>query len=172
MGKPASLQENQLRCPAPRKNCTKLGLKILYTNIRSINNKISELKLYVVNSKPDIIAITESWTHETIPNSYLSIPNYYIASRKDRKDTANGRGGGILVYVRDGLLSSEIYLNSTFNQFTNISIEIDMQKFLNFCVIYRSPNSTSENNHELLTLLKMLKNPVVVVGDFNYPNIN
>ena len=36
------------------------GLKIICTNARSIVNKIQELKLLAQNSKPDIIAVTES----------------------------------------------------------------------------------------------------------------
>ena len=68
------------------------GLSILYTNARSIVNKIQELKLIAHNSQPHIIAITESWTHPNIANSYLHIPNYYIAARHDRNDTQNGRG--------------------------------------------------------------------------------
>ena len=58
------------------------GLKIIYA--RSLVNKIQELKLLSQNSKPDIIAVTESWTHQAMPNSYLNIPNYYIANRQDR----------------------------------------------------------------------------------------
>ena len=29
-------------------------------------NKIDELELYIVEEKPDLICITESWTNETI----------------------------------------------------------------------------------------------------------
>ena len=78
----------------------KHGLRILYTNARSIVNKIQELKLHVLDTNPDMITITETWTHSAISNDYLSIPDYYIAARHDRTDTLNGRGGGILIYVK------------------------------------------------------------------------
>ena len=61
----------------------KHGLRILYTNARSIVNKIQELKLHVLDTNPDMITITETWTHSAISNDYLSIPDYYIAARHE-----------------------------------------------------------------------------------------
>ena len=90
------------------------GLKIVYTNARSVVNKINELKLYVLDTDPDVIAITETWTHCNISNQYLNIPNYYIASRHDRKDTLNGRGGGLLIYVKSKWKSCEVIATNDF----------------------------------------------------------
>ena len=144
------------------------GLKIIYTNARSIVNKIQELKLLAQNSKPDI---TESWTHQAIPNSYLNLPNYYIASRKDRNDTINGRGGGILIYVNEDIKTVETTCQSAFNQYARIQIPISPINSLSFVVVYRSPNS-SANNQLLISFLQTVKNPAIVVGDFNYPAAN
>ena len=142
----------------------------MYSNARSIVNKVQELKLYVEDTKPDIIAITESWTHCNIPNSYLNIPNYYIAARHDRKDTLKGRGGGILIYVKDCLKSYETTNQCGFNQYASIEIVFSKNKSLSLYVIYRSPNSTRDNNEQLIDLLRTVKNPAIVVGDFNYPS--
>ena len=59
--------------------------------------KMNELKVLVAEMKPDIVIITETWTHPDIHNDYLVIDGYEITARSDRKDTAAGRGGGILV---------------------------------------------------------------------------
>ena len=142
----------------------------MYANARSIVNKIQELKLYVEVTNPDIIAITESWTHCTIPNSYLNIPNYYIAARHDRKDTLNGRGGGILIYVKDCVKSYETTNHCDFNQYASIEIIFSKNNSLSQYVVYRSPNSTRDNNEQLIDVLRTVKNPAVVVGDFNYPS--
>ena len=91
----------------------KQGLRILYTNARSIVNKVQELKLYVLNVDPDVIIITETWTHSAISNDFLNIPNYYITARHDRSDTLNGRGGGILIYGMPFLLPSNNLQQST-----------------------------------------------------------
>ena len=87
---------------------TQKKLKILSTNARSINSKLQELKATAVDLKPDIIAITETWTNTDICNSFLNIPGYKIVIRKDRGDTTNGRGGGILIYARSTLICQEI----------------------------------------------------------------
>ena len=144
----------------------------MYTNARSLVNKIDELKIYAALNQPDIIAITESWTNDSISNHYLSLPNYAIISRHDRNDTINGRGGGILVYVKDSLKAVESTEQCSFNQFASIQISPPGGNTLSLFVIYRSPNSNSVNNDCLLDVLKLAKNPSIVVGDFNYPNIN
>ena len=148
------------------------GLSILYTNARSIVNKIQELKLLAHNSQPHIIAITESWTHPNIANSYLHIPNYYIAARHDRNDTQNGRGGGILIYVHDQLKSVETTSQSPFNQYASLQIPLTQKDSLSIYVFYRSPNSTSSNNQLMLDVLQAIKSPAIIVGDFNYPSAN
>ena len=96
--------------PAAPSQTPQTGLRILYTNARSLVNKVTELKLYVLDTNPDVIAITETWTHSSISDNYLSIPNYYIAAHHDRKDTQNGRGGGILIYVKKQWKSCETKL--------------------------------------------------------------
>ena len=98
------------------------GLRILYTNARSIVNKVQELKLYVLNVDPDVIIITETWTHSAISNDFLNIPNYYIIARHDRSDTLNGRGGGILIYVKSKWKSCETTTQCDFNQHASVKI--------------------------------------------------
>ena len=73
-------------------------IQILYTNAQSICNKMDELKAHIVDLSPDIIMITESWTHSGITNAFLTIDGYTIVERHDRQDTTDGRGGGLLVY--------------------------------------------------------------------------
>jgi hypothetical protein len=49
--------------------------------------------------------LTETWCNTAIDNAALAIENYKIVTelRKDRCDTANGVGGGLLVYSRESL---------------------------------------------------------------------
>ena len=78
-------------------------LQFLYTNAQSLVNKIDEMRVIVAITNPDILIITETWTNESVSNEYLSISGYDVIERKDRNDTANGRGGGILVYAKKSL---------------------------------------------------------------------
>ena len=143
----------------------------MYTNARSIVNKIDELKSFVHTTDPDIVCITEAWTNSSISNHYLNIPGFQLVSRLDRNDTQNGRGGGILIYVKDYLKANETPITCQFNQYAGIEI-ITNSGTLNLFVVYRSPNSTHENNEKLLALLQEIKNPAIILGDFNYPGID
>ncbi len=95
-------------------------MKILYTNAQSIGNKLGELTVLTTDLQPDFILLTESWTNISINDASLYIPGYNLESdlRKDREDTGNGIGGGLLVYVKEGrkILPDDSYNNIRFNQ--------------------------------------------------------
>ena len=75
-------------------------LKIMYTNAQSILGKLQELSAYAADEGPDFILLTESWCNPSINNTDLSIPGYQLENelRRDRSDTLNGLGGGLIVY--------------------------------------------------------------------------
>ena len=96
-------------------------LKIIYLNARSLVNKVDHLSILINDHKPDLILITETWCNSTITNAMLNIQGYYIdpSLRSDRTDTANGIGGGLIVYVLEGVLIQPVTVINNFNQFFN-----------------------------------------------------
>ena len=48
------------------------SLKCMYVNARSIMNKLDELQAVLFEEQPDILGITESWTHDGILDAELS----------------------------------------------------------------------------------------------------
>ena len=74
------------------------GLKLAHINARSLYPKLDEIREIVIKSNIDILCISETWLDNTILNSEISIPGYSIA-RNDR----NREGGGVLMYLRDGI---------------------------------------------------------------------
>ena len=60
-------------------------LRCLYTSIRSLTNnfKREEIMILINNCNLDVIALTESWTHDAIDNSELNFPGFSLF-RKDR----------------------------------------------------------------------------------------
>ena len=52
-----------------------------------------------------MVLICESWCNADISNAMLNMDGYFIEPdlRMDRRDTINGIGGGLLVYVKEGL---------------------------------------------------------------------
>ena len=60
------------------------GLRIAQTNIRSINNKITELQLFLQNYDPDIMCLTETWLSSDMPSS-LFLPQNFSVVRWDNR---------------------------------------------------------------------------------------
>ena len=77
-------------------------LRIIYTNARSLNNKVHELEVIAYENDADIILVSETWCNKDIPNTLLDIPGYFIDPdlRSDRLDTINGIGGGLIIYCK------------------------------------------------------------------------
>ena len=96
------------------------------------------------------------------------LPANYIIYRNDR----GSRGGGILIAVNE-LIASTL-LPSPPN-LKVISIEIKFRSLLCLCTVYISPNSDDDYCTSLLDYLKTLVSSfdhVVIVGDFNLPDID
>ena len=147
------------------------GVNILYTNAQSINNKLSELGVIVGMKRPDIVALTETWTNEKIDNELLILDGYQMVERRDRKDTAGGRGGGILVYVKNELNAWREEVDTNFNQCATIKIKRKRRE-MSLHIVYRSPNSTMANDDVLCSWMKQLKGDFILIGDFNFPGID
>ena len=148
----------------------------MYTNIRGLQGNLNDLSCTLSDTTMDIVILTETWCNEAISSAILQIPGYYIDDnlRKDRTDTMNGCGGGIIVYVRNGLtiLSSDI--SSDFNQYCNFDVltEDSNSDPINITAVYRSPNSTLTNTEKLCNIVSDMKNNSILIGDINLPKID
>ena len=120
--------------------------------------------------QPDVIAITETWTNCDISDGFLNIDGYELIERKDREDTDRGRGGGILVYVAKDKCAWKEAVGGCFEQCAFIKIR-GRRCNLGIGVVYRSPNSSSNNDASLCEMIKEMRGKYVLVGDFNFPGI-
>ena len=145
-------------------------MSVLYANAQSINNKINELRALVVEAKPDVVALTESWTNENVDNEILKMEGYDMIVRRDRTDTVGGRGGGILIYVK-GVYAWDEEDTPDFTQCASVKIKTNGQN-LRLSVVYRSPNSSGENDQKLYQWIREKEGDNVILGDFNFPGIN
>lgn len=83
---------------------------LLLTNTNRIINKIDELSVLAGSLRPQLIAITETWLSDSIPDSCISLKNYVIF----RHDRPERQGGGVLLYVDNCIQCSQLlHLNST-----------------------------------------------------------
>ena len=107
--------------------------------MRSLQCKINELSCIVCDLKPDIVILSETWCNESISSAILQIPGFNIdeSLRIDRTETVNGIGGGIIVYVRNGLtVLSNDKINYSFNQYCSFDILKSDSESLNTIAAY------------------------------------
>jgi hypothetical protein len=131
--------------------------------------KVGELSCVADMLKPDIILVTESWCNGDITDAYLSLDGYELIPdlRMDRENTAGGRGGGLLVYAKNGLKVFKLDKVTEFDQYCKFLI-CDVT----FYLVYRSPNSPLKAIHSLENLLKSVNKNSVMIGDFNLPDVD
>ncbi len=147
-------------------------------NARSIKNKLVELAELLSNVKYKIVAITETWTDNTVTDSMLishpcNSKRYpYTVFRKDR----NGSGGGVCVLVHNSLVASPVSLPVQFSDLEIVAIDVctnstDKQRIL--CVYNpRRDVQVARNMADCISALCTIPFTSVVVGDFNLPEID
>ena len=73
------------RCNGIQGGTSKAELKCVCLNARSIINKKNELNIMVVDIKPHIIGITESWANNDITDAELGLDSGYRMKRNTWK---------------------------------------------------------------------------------------
>lgn len=71
---------------------------IVNINARSVVNKSTELEAFIIEHRPDIVTITETWLSPDVPSSDIFPPGYTVM-RKDR----SSRGGGVAILIRENI---------------------------------------------------------------------
>ena len=76
---------------------------LAYINVNSIRNKLSDL-LPIIDSNVEIVTITETKLDSSFPSAQFIVDGYSAPYRKGR----NANGGGLLVYIKEGIPSCEL----------------------------------------------------------------
>ena len=150
-------------------------LKCMYANMRSVmnNNKREEINLLLIENKIDILGITESWTHEGIEDGELQFSGYTMF-RRDRAKSEKEKGGGVLLYVRESL-GAVREMEDVGYKCESVWVKIldNVKNEIYVGLFYKSPNSRGEEVEAMFEQIKAYsKNQTVIIGDFNYPDIN
>lgn len=106
------------------------------------------------------------FTDDSIFNNEV-IPSGYSLYRKDR----SSRGGGVLVAVSDSIPSSAC---SSPVELEVVTVVLQLQQEITLCTVYVPPDAPLVYVQSLCSYLLSLSNTakaLVVVGDFNFPNI-
>ncbi|MCW4260568.1 MAG: endonuclease/exonuclease/phosphatase family protein [Candidatus Thiodiazotropha endolucinida] len=120
------------------------GLHFCNLNIQHILPKIDEIRLLLsAKNTPDILGICESFLGPHHPDSLISISGYNCI-RKDRHDTHDKCGGGLLLYSRQSInvkRRPDIEISNIETIWAEV-IQPSSKSFL-ICTVYRPPNALS-----------------------------
>ena len=140
-------------------------------NINRLLNKLDQLKLFLVNDSPslDVYCLSETFLTETINDSYLCIDGYTFV----RKDSLHKRGGGLIMYVRDGI--SYKRRKDLEGPIETLCIEIKYSnRYILLTSVYRPPNNDSDsiqhwlsNMEESMYTIYSENKPTILMGDIN-----
>ena len=148
-----------------RKNNPK-GLIIAHLNINSIRNKFDSLK-FLVAKNVDILVVSETKLESTFPPRRFLIEGFKHPFRYDR----NQNGGGILVYVREGVPCKELKFEFSASMECLITeINLHKKKWA-MLSIYRLPSQDEKRFYEELgkamDYLSDTYENFLILGDFN-----
>lgn len=140
------------------------SLNIAHINIRSLRNKVDEVRLLLSVCKFDILSITETHLDDTISDRQLEVENYKIV-RRDRPTGTSG--GGCLVYVTTQICTQR--MRSLENEQIEgiwLKLQIDSRAFI-VGTIYRPSDNYNffETFHQTLEKLWLKYKNVFIVGD-------
>ena len=158
------------------------SLRCFYTNATSLNSdKILELSTYTAKEDPHCIFITETWFTD------ISVPQLdnYVLFRHDR----NGHGGGVAIYTRKDLYTSEINeeklkkkISCKYSEQVWLTIDAGFEEIIIGC-IYRppcnDPKKLQQIDKEINKNIKAVKSFInkkkygglLLTGDFNFPYV-
>ena len=98
----------------------------------------------------------------------------YKVFRKDRCQVKEGKCGGVILYVKEEIVSYEYYeLSLIKSESIWVKIKVDKNTELLVGTCYKSPVSDSLELKELYDAIAQgAKKQVLIMGDFNFPHIN
>ncbi|PLS49478.1 hypothetical protein CYV29_15670, partial [Carnobacterium maltaromaticum] len=148
------------------------GLRCICFNARSVVGKADELRAWISTWEYDVIAITETWLREG-HDWQLNIPGY----RCFRRDREGGkRGGGVALLVKEDITA--VLKEGTMEDSSSEAIWAELRNRKGAVTMlglyYRPPNSEREIEVQICKQImeRCRSNRVVVIGDFNFPNID
>ena len=148
-----SRKSKQIKSKIPTyqdKNKLNKSLAMLYINIRSLNKNFDKLYEMLVNmeSKPDIIALSETWITNNRPDEY-DIPGFEFLHTKS--PTNNGGVAFFISQQYNAQVTNEYNLNTDDCEDLWINVDMKTKGSVVVGVIYRHPNHSFNIFEEKLT---------------------
>ena len=146
---------------------SKPGLKIGCLNIRGLLGKIDVIRAILNSCQFDIFCLCETLIDMNVGNHEIDIPGYSI-----EMCNRNRHGGGVLMYVKDGITyyTNITHMTSSSVESTWINIK-HTDESLAAGVMYRPPSANAEYFSNMLDQLDHVHSEydnVILLGDLNH----
>ena len=147
----------------------KKGIKLASLNVRSLLDKLDQLRIILASRPLDILAINETFLDSNILTSQLNIDGYIF----ERYDRGSRHGGGVGFYIRDNLQYA-LYKQDVISQHNIEALFIKLKRPHRDAVlvgtIYRPPSAKTEYYDNIVNVLDHIidEHDCIVMGDLNY----
>ena len=157
---------------------------ITLTNIRSVKNKVDELRAcckYLTDYRNScIICLTETWLDPSVSDSFVEIEGFHLIRHDRNEQSGKSRGGGLCIYVNEKWCKNLKIVNSICDPNIEL-ISISLRPFylprefnkLSFVLVYIPPDGdkviAAETVYETVQGLESSSpdSPVYVLCDVN-----
>ena len=153
-------------------------LTLLNTNVRGLmtwSTKKDQLQKLLDDYKIGIMGITETWGKSVDSDSQFDFTGFKLY-RKDRSAVNNKKDGGVALYVTNDLRSVECTeLNEKQCESVWCKVFFSETDYIIVGLCYRSNNAGKTEVTEMFECIKLaskMEQPMLIMGDFNYPGIN
>ena len=143
----------------------------MYTNADQLPNKMSELELLINQENYDVIAITEVLPKRNDHHIQSFVLEGYSC-------LSNTKGRGVSLFIKEGIEVTRITeIEDIFTPSVFCKMSLSKEYSIILGLVYRSPSCSDEENTKLNSMIdqslrKFGKEKYVLLGDFNYPEID
>ena len=104
-------------------------------NIQSIIPKRDQIQHLLMDSNLDFLALTETWLSSPTPTTMIDVPGYTCF----RKDRLSGKGGGVLIYMKDIFKCTLVNLDTNGLECLILNVVLSPKMNFNIIVLYNPP---------------------------------
>lgn len=134
-------------------------------NIRSVISEIDQINHILTDSNLDFLCLSETWLHSNSPSAAIDVPGYKVF----RRDRPKGKGGGVMIYIKDNFHCNQIKWSSD-NNLECIALIVTLATQMSFVLVqHRPPSSNNRFYEDLKNILKecLSRKEIILMGDFN-----
>lgn len=161
--------------PNSPKQLVRTHLRCLYLNSRSAAKRgaLGALFEHCSLNNIDVVFLSETWFSESVREAEISLRGRYRVWRLDRKS----RGGGVCIPTRVALPVTAVSVDCP-GEFIIVDIHNDSQSTRLACFYVSNSGDAATRLARTAECVRAIEalcttdSPILIVGDFNFPDIN